>query len=324
MSSFYTSSPTVVLPMQQALPDQYFHDCHYRSAIQQSPSGLPNGSFNTSLAPNSLPPTPSAGAIAGRKRSRGDNFSPEDDQEGNATAPVKPVPVNRGDPVYGPGMTLIYPNDPSGHYNRDPSTEPGTWLEQRAEEAVNAVKDDRRPIMPSRKSQRLGAAATAVDNITPLAQTDCAKRSNTAEPFIDEVTRLLGISWMRMDGSEGIQVRRKAYTRLIERHYPGLANVELWFENTSIQGYLGTALNKATGLQEFLLWSDDLKQAVLVTREPSELILKLGQPQTLVSSATESMFASSEAAVEEPIVNGTAPSPFTLAPVAQGVDMEMD
>lgn len=319
MSSFYTSSPTVVLPMQHTFPDQYFHDGHFRSIVQQSPSGLTNDLFNQSQASNSLPPTPSAGAIAGRKRSRGDIFSPDDDQEGNATAPVESASVNQGDPVYGPGMTLIYPNDPSGHYNRGESTQSGTWLEQRAEEAVNAVKEAKRPIMPSRKSQRMGLTATVLCETAPSIQADSAKRANIAEPFIDEVTRLLGVSWMRMDGSETLQITQKAYTRWIDRHYPGLTDVELWFENTSVQAYLGTAMNGTTGAKEFLLWSHDLKQAVLVTREPAELIVKLGQPQSLINSATVSMFANSEPVVDEAMVNGT-----TQAPVSQGGDMEVD
>lgn len=305
--------------MQHTFPDQYFHDGHYRSAIQQSPTGLINGSFNQSSASNSLPPTPSADAIAGRKRSRGDIYSPEDDQEGNATAPVGPTPVNRDDPVYGPGKTLIYPNDPSGHYNQGQS---GTWLEQRAEEAVNAAEGVKRPIMPSRKSQRMGPTAATWDENGPSIQTDSVKRANPAEPFVDEVTRLLGISWMRMDGSEGLQIAQKAYTRWIERHYPGLTNIELWFENTSVQAYLGTALNKATSAKEFLLWSNDLKQAVLVTRDPSELILRLGQPQTLISSATVSMFANDEPVVEEATISPSASIPSAAIP--QGGDMEVD
>lgn len=317
MTSFYTSSPTVVIPAQP-IPDQYFHSAHFRNFQQPQPNGL----FNQSPAsnPRSFPPTPSSGCIAGRKRSRGDIFSPDDDQEDHSTsANVDSSSASRGEPMYGPGMTLIYPNDPRGHYTVDASSQSGTWVDsqQQADASPN------RPIMPSRKSQRTNRST---DDVALFAQPDIAPRATTNEPLIDEATRLLGISWMRMDRYEGGRINQKAYTRWIERYYPGISSVELWFQNNSIPGYLGVATNNASGMKEYLLWSDDLKQAVLVTRQPTELVSKLSMamPSTLISSATMSIFANTDPA-SEPSVTATPVPSFAAETVTPQVgDMEVD
>ncbi|KAF2154763.1 hypothetical protein K461DRAFT_275924 [Myriangium duriaei CBS 260.36] len=295
-------SPTVVMSAHQTLPDQYFHNAHYQQAPLNT-NGLPsppetlNGNSRTSL-----PPTPSEGALAGRKRSRGDIYDPEDDHGDGSVVQLQPVPpsVNRGEPVYGPGMTLIYPNDPSGAYSADASTQSGTWLEEKAQQAATAVAA--RPIMATRKSQRLDLSASRPDDIT-ASLTPIPPRAPGTEPLIDEATRLLGVSWTRMDMSETTQISQRAYTRWISRHYPQLSNVEVWFENSAIPGYLGRATNTTNGLEEYYLWSLDLHQAILVTRNPSDLILKLSQPHMSLSQATEKISADIEPVVEAAAAN---------------------
>ncbi|KAF4547669.1 Hypothetical protein D9617_38g091090 [Elsinoe fawcettii] len=278
------------------VPDQYFHEGHYRST-----SGLPTPP-HTSKGTNqpSFPPTPSDGAIAGRKRSRGDIYSPEDEHVDGSimTEQPAPPPAPRGNPVYGPGMTLIYPNDPSGSYNADASTQSGTWLEETAEQAAAQAA---RPIMATRKSQRLDSTASRLDGVASILQT--APRAPGTEPLIDEATRMLGISWVRMDASESTQISQRAYTRWIDRHYPALTNIEVWFENSAIPGYLGKATNTANGLEEYYLWSLDLHQAILVTRNPQDLIVKLSSPQMSLSQATETICADVEPVVEAAAAN---------------------
>lgn len=313
MSSFYTSSPTVVLPPQ---PTPYFA----QSQLQQSPTTMANAFFNHSTpSPKSLP------SVAGRKRSRND----EDDQEVTLAAPVTTPPANRGEPIYGPGMTLIYPNDPRGHYNMDPTSQSGTWVENTWVEnkpTTTTTTQASRPDMPSRKSQRLAPSAPGPDDIALMAESSTHRRTASTEPLIDEVTRLLGISWMRMDASEALQISAKAYTKWVRRHYPGLADVELWFENSSIPGYLGVATNKASGEKVFLLWSNDLKQAVLVTKDASELIAKLMSPQTIISSATESMFACDEPIADDCSDSGSPTATFAIPAVVPqaAAAMEID
>ncbi|KAK8217563.1 hypothetical protein M8818_001321 [Zalaria obscura] len=285
-SSFYASSPTVVLPPQQ-VPDQYFSNSHYRT---DSSMTTPSGQFNN-MTMSSLPPTP--GSIAGRKRTRGDEHSPEEDnaEDGSISGPPSSPPKSRGEPIYGPGMTLIYPNDP-GYYTMDAGSQSGTWVEERPPTLSSSPT---RPIAVSRKSQRLDSRAPGLDDIARATQQFAPSRdASVPDPLIDEATRLLGISWVRMDGSEASRISQRAYTRWIQRHYPVLTHVELWFENNAIPGYLVCATNTNTGIKEYWLLSNDLHQAVLVTRNPEELVAKLSQPHRL-QMASEMMFANLDA-----------------------------
>lgn len=307
MTSFYTSSPTVGIPAQP-VPDQYFHTGHYRTF---QPNISPSGLFNqTPGSTASFPPTPSSGCIAGRKRSRGD--IEDDNYEPTNVAPIAQPSIPKVEPTYGPGMTLSYPSDNRGHYAVDADPQP------------EATVTSDRPVMPSRKTQRTTARGS--DDISLKSLPDFSVRAKVDEPFIDEVTRTLGISWVRLDRNEGGLINQRAYTRWIERHYPSLTNVELWFENNSIPGYLGTAINQAGGALEYLLWSFDLKQAVLVTRDASELITKLslGSPSNLIKSATMSIFANSEPTFEGAAgISGITPPPEASA-APQAGDMDID
>lgn len=106
-----------------------------------------------------------------------------------------------------------------------------------------------------------------------------------------------------MDASENLMIAKNAYQRWIAKHYPVLSKIELWFENSAIPGYLGKATNQATGVEEYYLWSHDLHQAILVTRQPNDLIIKLSSPQMSLSQATESIRADLEPVVEATAAN---------------------
>jgi len=321
MTSFYTSSPTVGIPAQP-VPDQYFHAGHYRPFQPKSSNDVLFNQTPGSIA--SFPPTPSSGCIAGRKRSRGDTDD-DADEETPRTVSIAPPPAPKGEPVYGPGMTLIYPNDNCGHYTMDATSQTGTWVDEAAKQDIETSD---RPVMRNRKSQRTSARAFETTSSSSLPA--ASPHSTADEPIIDRVTRMLGISWVRLDRNEGGQINQRAYTRWIERHYPSLANVELWFENSSIPGYLGTAMNHASGTLEYLLWSFDLKQAVLVTRDSSELMTKLGlgNPSDLIKSAPMSIFANSEPSTIDEKAAGVAgvitPPPDVLSVAPSAGDMEID
>ncbi|THX52768.1 hypothetical protein D6C83_02141 [Aureobasidium pullulans] len=302
MTSFYASSPTVVLP---APSSQYFP----HSQTYQPPTSIPNAFFKQTTLP-----TPSTSSTAGRKRSRDD----DDDEEVNLVAPLPSPPMNRGEPIYGPGMTLN---------NLHGQSSTGTWVENTWVETPQIdpiATQASRPTMPSRKSQRRAPSGPDSDEIALMTEPSAHRRTASVEPLIDEVTRLLGISWMRLDASEALQISAKAYTRWVCRHYPGLADIELWFENSSIPGYLGVATNRASGQKVFLLWSNDLKQAVLVTRDPTELISKLMSPQTIISSATESMFATDEPVADDSSDKGSPSPTFAIPSIVPQAAAAMD
>lgn len=290
----------MALQSQQTIPNEYFHDVHFQQGATHT-NGLPSPpDTSTGCSRNSVPPTPSEGAIAGRKRSRGDIYADDDMADGSSMSQQPPVPsVNRGEPVYGPGMTLVYPDDPSGAYAAGEGSQSGTWVEESLEQAAAKAA---RPIMATRKSQRLDLSASAPDDLAALTAS-IQPRAPGSEPLIDEATRLLGISWKRMDLSETTQISQRAYTRWITRHYPQLSNVEVWFENSAIPGYLGKATNSSNNLEEYYLWSLDLHQAILVTRNPGDLIIKLSQPHMSLSQATEKIRADVEPVVEASAAN---------------------
>ena len=98
-------------------------------------------------------------------------------------------------------------------------------------------------------------------------------REATTEPLIDEATRVLGISWTRMDATDVTRINRAAYSKWIQNHYASLKDVEVWFENSAIPGYLVKASNAYNGQFEYYIFSNDLTEARLVTSDPSQLCL---------------------------------------------------
>ena len=63
------------------------------------------------------------------------------------------------------------------------------------------------------------------------------------------------------------------------------------------------ATNNSTAVREYYLWSHDLHQAILVTRNSADLILKLSQPHMSLSQATETIKADLEPVVEAAAAN---------------------
>ncbi|EME46094.1 hypothetical protein DOTSEDRAFT_70181 [Dothistroma septosporum NZE10] len=277
-SNFFSQSPTVVLPPQA--PNQYFGNNHYSGTNGTAPAinGIsPNGLSNAKpSAPTAS--SPSSSSLAGRKRSRGDINSGDDDGEderldGSTTTPTtEDLKQPRGKPVYGPGMTVLYPEDPG--YAMAAESQSGTWVEEGAERRPCQLVHTKRPSVTSRKSQRMDSSASGPDDLAQLVL-PASMREVCAEPLIDEATRVLGISWVRMDSSEALQISKRAYSKWIQNHYPCLNDVEVWFESSSIPGYLVHGLNAYNGQHEYYIFSHDLTEARLVTNEPSQLLPRL-------------------------------------------------
>lgn len=267
-SNTFMPSPTDM--MDTNAPNQYFASSHYNEQHVNNSVPLP------SLAANPFAPTPNAsipttpGSIAGRKRSRGDEDEIEND--GSLPTPASEYGnVSRGEPVMGPGMTLIYPGDPS--YPMSAETQTGTWADENMARPF-AVNELRRPSVQSRKSQRTDAASAGADNLAQLVLPP-SMREATSEPLVDEATRKLGISWTRMDANEARQINQAAYAKFIANHYSSLKDVKVWFENAALPGYLVQAANVYSGATEFYLFSNDLTEARLVTRDADQLIPRL-------------------------------------------------
>lgn len=278
-NSFFTSSPTVVLPPQQ--PNQYFTNGPFNTTLPQSAQPVNDQAMSVFAEPMAatepIPPMPAS--LAGRKRSRGDAHSPEeeavDTEDGSITTPIADAPAKpRGKPIYGPGMTLIYPEDPG--YSALAESQSGTWVEERAElnQFQRQIAHAKRPSISSRKSMRRDTASSDNDNLAQLVLPPQIREATT-EPLIDEATRVLGISWTRLDGSEAGRINQAAYSRWIQNHFPSLKEVTVWFEEKSIPGYLVAAQNACTNEPVFYIFSHDLTEARLVTNDPTQLVPRL-------------------------------------------------
>lgn len=270
-NGFFASSPAIFQPTQ---PNGYFANGDHVDMADANQ--IPNGTSATAMTPNgSIPPTP--GALAGRKRSRGDIHAlDEEDEElgdGSVTSPTDGEQSRpRGKPVYGPGMTLIYPEDPG--YAAAAESQSGTWVEEEVTRKPFQLSHMKRPSVSSRKSQRKDASACGPDDLAQLVLPP-QMREAAAEPLIDEATRALGISWTRMDSTEALRINKAAYSKWIQNHYPGLKDVAVWFENSALPGYLVEARNAYSGEQAYYIFSHDLTEARLVTTESSQLVPRL-------------------------------------------------
>lgn len=239
-NNLYASSPVVGIPPTE--PNQYFASSHYAdaTAIGQTPGASGNSFLPT---PGSIPPTP--GSLAGRKRSRGDITAPDDEEE-------------QLDPGYRAAVESQF----------------GSWAGEQAERKPFELSHIKRPSVSSRKSQRRDAGTCDSDDLAQLVLPPSIREA-TAEPLIDEATRVLGISWTRMDSTDVLRIHQAAYSKWIQNHYPGLRDVVIWFENSAIPGYLVQAQNVYNGQEGYYIFSEDLTEGRLVTTEPEQLVPRL-------------------------------------------------
>lgn len=256
--SFFNPSPTVVLP--PPVPDQYFgnHYLHQNQDVNDSMmndiSSTTNGIQNQFTANNVTSPGTSS-SLAGRKRSRGDIFSEVEEDDGRP---------NEDGSIATPTI------------KEDAPPQFGACAEERTERDPSTMASAKRPPVTSRKSQRMDSKAS-LSGSEDLAQLVLphSMREATTEPLIDEATRSLGISWIRMDSSEGLQISQRAYAKWIQNHYPRLTDVAIWLENSALPAYLVTATNVNNGQREYYIFSNDLTEARLVTTDTSQLIPRL-------------------------------------------------
>lgn len=249
--NYYASSPTVVLPPQQA--HGYFAP-HQRS---QSP-GTYRPKYPTPPSLN-YQASPVSIAKVGRKRSITDVDDPEENRPVGAVVtqqPVKPKP----EPVYGPGMTLIYPGEPG--YTMAAESQSGTWYEEKIEKEEKAQSV--RPIAVSRKSQRMDSAT----GIVVPSINDMAIDAQRTDAIVDEngttlntLMSSLGVGWKNVITNPALRDAARAYSRVIENHFD-LTDAVILLEKESLSAYLVRA--KQHNVQGFWLFSDSLQWGQLV------------------------------------------------------------
>ncbi|KAF2707855.1 hypothetical protein K504DRAFT_458339 [Pleomassaria siparia CBS 279.74] len=249
--NYYASSPTVVLPPQQS--HGYFSP-HQRS---HSPSAM--GNFRPKY-----PTPPSLNYLAavsnssvGRKRSI-DNVDDPEENSPVGTIVTQSPPKPKVEPIYGPGMTLIYPDAPSFSIAAESQT--GTWCEEKNETKEVAQPD--RPIAVSRKSQRMDSATKVTvpslnDMVVDVPQKFIDDNGTTIEMLITS----LGIGWKNIMTNPTLRDVARAYSRVIENHFD-LTDVTVMLEKESLSAYLVRA--KQHGVQGYYLFSDTLQWCQLI------------------------------------------------------------
>ncbi|KAH7383803.1 hypothetical protein BKA66DRAFT_417280 [Pyrenochaeta sp. MPI-SDFR-AT-0127] len=249
--NYYASSPTVVLPPQQ--PQDYF------SPHQRAPSPSAMGNFRPK---HPTPPSLNylaavSNATAGRKRSIADVDDPEENLPVGSIVtqlPVKP----KAEPVYGPGMTLIYPDEPG--FSIAAESQSGTWCEEKNEKEEKA--EPVRPIAVSRKSARMSPTASVA--IPSLNDMDAQKSEDVIDDNGNTINTLitsLGVGWKNVMTNPNLRDAARAYARVIERHFD-LTDALVMLEKESLSAYLVRA--KQHGVQGYWLFSDSLQWCQLV------------------------------------------------------------
>lgn len=249
--NYYASSPTVVLPPQQ------HHG--YFSPHQRSPSPSSMGNFRPKY------PTPPSlnylaavsNATAGRKRSITDVDEPEENAPVGTIItqlPAKPKP----EPIYGPGMTLIYPDEPGFAIAAESQT--GTWCEEKQETKEKAQPV--RPIAVSRKSQRMNSSANVtIPSLNDIAAQKVAAIIDDKGNTIDTLITSLGVGWKNIMTNPTLSDASRAYSRYIENHFD-LTEATVMLEKESLSAYLVRA--KQHGVQGYFLFADSLQWCQLV------------------------------------------------------------
>jgi hypothetical protein len=244
--NYFASSPVLVLPQQQ-------HNYFAHNEMVDLP-------FVRRSSPPKFPPRPpslnylskSQDGIAGRKRSRADIH---DDDETAAAGPVQP-PKPKVEPIFGPGMTLIYPDEPA--LNIAAESQSGTWMEEKADTTVVEPPVDR-PVLIARKSQR------RISN---------GEESNDANNALDPIVLRLGIGWKRISETQAAAVAgQETY---IKNQYPYVQQpkIVLQHEGLSIFVIRSIAIDLRGLVHQWWLFTDDLNSCRLLCNSNEEDVLR--------------------------------------------------
>ena len=169
-----------------------------------------------------------------------------------------PASIPEEEPIYGEGMTLLNPR-PGMAVSADSQT--GTWYEEKAEVESRHATEAARPVMPKRKSVRMGSTTSLprLDDISAAAGPPTEEKAAPEEPQIDDFTIALGIGWTRISGEDpDIQAAARGWAKFLENEYDEVHSAQVLAKSKGLNTYL-------VGCQEgFYLFSDDLKEGRLL------------------------------------------------------------
>jgi hypothetical protein len=287
---YLASAPVLTIPPQQPpqfsnpqypLPDQLANQSNQSfggSTGFGQPTSSPSSILPSTESPVSVP-TPSERSIVGRKRSRADVFEEvdEDLDDGSYVSQPAQPPKPRGEPIYGPGMTLIYPDDPIGYIAAESQT--GTWADER-QTHINKLRGAR-PAVMSRKSQMRGIGHGPRLSQSPEKENGFSPApavQDTADPQsnIDTTTLYLGVGWKRVAENENLQAAAAGWARFIQNHFR-LADVVVQLHSEGHEAYLVQASELPGSQPLYFLFSEDLKTGRMLASTLDGVVKNLTQ-----------------------------------------------
>ncbi|KAL4931176.1 uncharacterized protein BDV17DRAFT_22293 [Aspergillus undulatus] len=310
--------PTMILSPPQ---DHSFLQLPHQSKLESSSAGSrsPFASNGFSSGVNSLGGPVSSGLAASkpsRKRSRDDVT--EDTPIDRVPKVSIPAPEPEEEPIYGEGMTLLNPRTGMA---LSAESQTGTWYEEEIDKAMAvkkaAASQAQASAQASRKSQRLDPSAPSLDDIASSriqqqlqendsddnrrilnASSSSSNPFSPQEPLVDDATRLLGISWQRVQADDAdMAAAIRGWKKYIDRQFSQyLADAEILMKNRALNIYLVSArpMIPFAGLAQmpvFYLFNDDLTQGQLVASS-WETCLRNLQSSPVVFEGTQVLNAS--------------------------------
>ncbi|KAL4921912.1 hypothetical protein BDW62DRAFT_173642 [Aspergillus aurantiobrunneus] len=304
-----------------------------------------------------------------RKRSR-DDVASEDAPSERAPKVSVPPPAPQEEPIYGEGMTLLNPRTGMA---LSAESQTGTWYEEAIEDSMAAAPPvaSHAPSQVSRKSQRLDPSAPSLDDISSsriqrqLQENDSddnrrilnasSSRSNPfypEEPLVDDATRLLGISWQRVQADDvDMAAAVRGWKKYIDRQFSRyLADAEILMKNRALNAYLVSArpmipFAGPAQMPAFYLFNDDLTQGQLVASswesclrnlqsspvmfEGTEILNASDKPPSPASSQTQSVLGTSSGETGLPLLQTLIAQPSSAGGglngnVGLGTGMDID
>lgn len=258
--NYFASQPVLVLPPQQQ--HNYFdHNPHTNMSTTHNFTVAQDQPPLRRSSPPKFPPRPpslnylskSQDGIAGRKRSRADIH---DDDESSPAGPVQP-PKPKTEPAYGPGMTLIYPDEPV--LNIAAESQSGTWMEEKADTAVVELPSVERPVLTARKSQR---------------RTSNGEDSNNINHTLDPIVLRLGIGWKRVSEAQAAAVAgQETY---IKNQYPYVQHPKIVLQHEGLGIFVtrSAAIDCNGSIHQWWLFTEDLNTCRLLCNSTEEEVLR--------------------------------------------------
>ena len=196
-------------------------------------------------------------SAAGRKRSR-DDIGDGHEEDQAAAATIEP-PKPKVEPIMGPGMTLIYPDDPQ--LNIAAESQSGTWMEEEADAAPRTPNLQERPRIIARKSMRLN-------------ENDPTNNSCSQSLEIDPVILKLGIGWKRLAEHQAAAVAGEE-TYIRKQYSFREPKILLQHEGLGIYIVRTKPDDAHSCWDNWWLFKDDLKSCRFLCNDEAELFRRL-------------------------------------------------